>query len=71
MIPIRWKEDKTMIRLLFIGLALFGLYMVLGTFFPVVFQTGFFIPTTKIYLSYLSVIMLLVGAYSFSRLSFR
>jgi hypothetical protein len=60
-----------MIRILFIALALFGLYMALGTFFPVVFQTGFFIPTTKIYLSYLSAIMIVVGLYSFSRLSFR
>jgi hypothetical protein len=60
-----------MIRLLVIALALFGLYVVLGQFAPVVFQKGFFIPTTKIYLSYVTAIMLTFGCYCFARVSLR
>lgn len=56
-------------RLLFIAAALFGLYMLLGMFAPVVFAKGFIIPATKVYVSYLTAIMVIVALYSFKKVA--
>jgi hypothetical protein len=55
-----------MLKLFFIVLAAFGLWVGLGQYFPQLFQQGFFIPSTKVHLTYITVIMavFLLGSFS-------
>lgn len=58
-----------MIRLIVIAVLMFGLYMLLGRFVPSVFSTGFVIPKTQQYVSYLTAIMVVAGLFALTRVA--